>query len=124
MGLKGRGRGKGRMMQAMFATMNMMMGGMRKGGGGGGKGNVKGKAKAGPREAVEEVGQVTGEITQWKGNHGWITPDTSIDHPVAQMNGGRIFVLSKDVTGEGKELEVGNKVHFIVYADSKGLGAT
>mmetsp|Transcript_238 Transcript_238/g.681 ORF Transcript_238/g.681 Transcript_238/m.681 type:complete len:353 (+) Transcript_238:103-1161(+) len=77
-----------------------------------------------PFEAREQVGQerVTGELVLWKGNFGWIRPQTPIDHPDAAQRGGKVYIAREDI--EGPWPDVGDLVTFLVYSDDSGLGAT
>lgn len=74
-----------------------------------------------PRERITEIA-TTGEVVEWKGNHGWITPHSQISHPEASRRGGRIFVGRKDLVGL-QALTPGQLVQFHVFSDSSGLGA-
>jgi len=80
--------------------------------------------KGGPDLPREPVGEalVQGEVTDWKGNFGWIKPSSSIDHPAASRRDGKVYVHKQDLQGV-EALEQGATVKFKVYADSSGLGA-
>mmetsp|Transcript_57582 Transcript_57582/g.106404 ORF Transcript_57582/g.106404 Transcript_57582/m.106404 type:complete len:452 (-) Transcript_57582:75-1430(-) len=66
--------------------------------------------------------RVSGTLTDWKGNHGWIEPDRHFDHPEVKKHKGRIFLAHKDVE---EEIDgVGATVSFFVYKDANGLGAS
>jgi len=115
---------------------------------GGGKGKGKGKGKKGkmmgwlwadfpwgmvgkggpdlPREPVGEADGPTlqGEVTEWKGNFGWIKPSADIDHPAASRRDGKVYVHKQDLQGGVEALEPGQTVKFKAYVDSSGLGAS
>lgn len=63
--------------------------------------------------------RVTGQVKNWKGGFGWITPMEPVNHPLFK---GQIYVKASDILG-GQPLSVGATVSFYVYADSQGLGA-
>lgn len=65
---------------------------------------------------------LAGKIVNWKGQVGWIEPDTVIDHPKAASHHGHIYVHVKDVV-TGEALPAGQLVRFQVYEDRAGLGA-
>jgi len=92
------------------------------------KGGVsKGKGKGAP--SSEEAGKqpprdmiynkpLIGTISKWKGKFGWIKPNDTIDHPKAT---GNLFLHQTDVETEING--VGSRVRFMLYEDSRGLGA-
>jgi len=77
---------------------------------------------AGKRQRVTEL-EVTGEVLEWKGTHGFISSYDSIDHPAAKKNDGRIKVTASNITGEDKTLNEGQLVQFHVFVDQTGLNA-
>jgi len=92
----------------------------------GGKGNgksAKGKGKKGgksPREVLHDE-PLLGEIIEWKGKYGWITPHDTIDHPLAGKHRGDLIVFQEDVE---EEIEgVGTTVQFMLFGDARSLGA-
>lgn len=71
-----------------------------------------------PRKRVSSEAML-GEVFEWKGTFGWITPEDPIEHPKLQKKG--LYVRADDVlTGS---LEKGQTVNFHVYEDASGLGA-
>mmetsp|Transcript_18441 Transcript_18441/g.53579 ORF Transcript_18441/g.53579 Transcript_18441/m.53579 type:complete len:392 (-) Transcript_18441:73-1248(-) len=74
-----------------------------------------------PRQRVTEVA-ITGEVLDWKGSYGWVTPHTEIQHAMAMKRGGRIFLSKADV-GPELQLGLGTVLQFHVYEDASGLGA-
>jgi hypothetical protein len=86
-----------------------------------GKGKGKGKDKdPGPREIIHEE-PLFGTVVEWKGKFGWIKPNDTIEHPLAQKHRGDLFLLQEDVEAEIDG--VGANVQFMLYQDNKGLGA-
>mmetsp|Transcript_65600 Transcript_65600/g.182431 ORF Transcript_65600/g.182431 Transcript_65600/m.182431 type:complete len:456 (-) Transcript_65600:86-1453(-) len=81
----------------------------------GGKGNALGN-----RKRVSNT-RFRGVVLEWKGSSGWVRPQTKIDHPAANANGGRIYV-HKDDLRPGVALASDVRVDFIVYSDGRGLG--
>lgn len=73
------------------------------------------------REPVSEE-PVLGEVLEWKETHGWIKLSSEIDHPMAGLRRGKIYVGKKDLAGL-ESLVPGSKVQFILYQDGAGLGA-
>lgn len=70
--------------------------------------------------------RVAGRVQEWKGHYGWIIPDKTIEHPEASLNQGRIYVSRQDIDAGSRNppsLMPGDVVHFLVYADGRGLGA-
>ena len=70
-------------------------------------------------------GRVSGTVSHWQGEEGWIRPDSVIDHNLRSKNSGLLLVRQKDVSA-GQALEPGQAVDFLVYAEvSEGgrLGA-
>jgi len=93
---------------------------------GGGKDKGKGKKKgpSGPNLERKRITTepVTGEVSEWKGLYGWITPTIPIEHESARRHG-RIYVSASDLTGGITELTVQSLCEFHVFADASGLGA-
>mmetsp|Transcript_59110 Transcript_59110/g.155675 ORF Transcript_59110/g.155675 Transcript_59110/m.155675 type:complete len:384 (+) Transcript_59110:97-1248(+) len=106
----------------------------------GGKGKKKGEGKDGenaggwsfipsgpdlPREPLPE-GQsdsmVKGEVVQWKGSHGWVSPTEPVKHDLATRRGGKVYVAKQDLVG-CDALEEGTSVQFKLYVDASGIGA-
>mmetsp|Transcript_22297 Transcript_22297/g.56794 ORF Transcript_22297/g.56794 Transcript_22297/m.56794 type:complete len:362 (-) Transcript_22297:163-1248(-) len=78
-----------------------------------------------PREPLPEgqsESKVSGEVVQWKGSHGWVKPDTEVEHEMATRRGGKVYVSKQDLVG-CETLEEGDKVLFRLYMDASGLGA-
>jgi len=70
--------------------------------------------------------RITGRVQEWKGHYGWIIPDRNIEHPEAALNSGRVYVSRQDIDAGSRtppNLMPGDIVHFLVYADGRGLGA-
>lgn len=110
-GEDGKGKGKGKKGK-MMEFFEMMWG---KGGG----------MKGGPGLERQPVGEalVQGEVTEWKGNFGWIKPkDGTIEHEALGRRGGKVYVHKTDLQGV-ETLEQGASVKFKVYVDASGLGA-
>jgi len=63
-----------------------------------------------------------GEVLFMCGHYGWLTTDSSIEHPSAGKNGGRIYIHQSDVA-TGVTLIEGDRVVFYLYVDDQGLGA-
>jgi cold shock CspA family protein len=84
------------------------------------KGKSAGKKGPGKREMLHDE-PLIGTIIQWKGKFGWITPNDTIDHPLASKNRGDLYVAQEDVE---EEIEgEGAVVQFMLYGDDRGLGA-
>mmetsp|Transcript_57943 Transcript_57943/g.137933 ORF Transcript_57943/g.137933 Transcript_57943/m.137933 type:complete len:364 (-) Transcript_57943:60-1151(-) len=113
----GKGKGKGKWGEAM-RMWNWIIGVAGKGGKG--KGGPSGPNL--PRERVTDVA-ITGEVTDWKGGYGWITPHAEINHEKANARGGKVYVHVKDLTPGLESLEIGTMVQFHAYADQSGVGA-
>jgi len=67
--------------------------------------------------------RLTGYLLTWKGQYGWIEADTRIKHPTAAKHDGRVFVDVQDIDGD-VQLGVGDRVSFLAYVDSDGIGAS
>jgi len=107
-----------------WGDAGMMMGGMK----GKGKDKGKGKGKRGPsgpnltRTRITSD-PVTGEVAEWKGKFGWVTPTVPMEHPQANpKHKGNIFVSMTDLQGGLQALTPGSLCQFHVFADSSGLG--
>mmetsp|Transcript_16620 Transcript_16620/g.35782 ORF Transcript_16620/g.35782 Transcript_16620/m.35782 type:complete len:335 (+) Transcript_16620:132-1136(+) len=74
-----------------------------------------------PRERIGE-GPLTGEVVEWKGTYGWLKAEDSLEHEMATLRGGKIYVNKKDIVPEVESLEPGTKVRFFLYEDPSGLG--
>lgn len=102
--LKGKGKGKGfdwMMSPWDFQTM------------------MNGSGPNLPRTRLTEE-PIDGAVVEWKGNFGWLKPTDPFDHPAAKRREGKIYVSTKDVTGEAS---LDAKVKFHIYEDPQGLGA-
>merc|ERR1740138_1584403 len=103
-----------------------MKGGWGKDGGWGKGDKGKGKRRPGgpglPRARITEQ-PVTGEVAEWKGKYGWITPTVPVEHEMAQKNQGRIYVSMSDLSGGLTALTAGSLCQFHVFSDASGLGA-
>ncbi|CAE8607962.1 unnamed protein product [Polarella glacialis] len=93
------------------------------------KGKGKGKGKrtgpSGPlleRTRMSEA-PVTGEVAEWKGKYGWITPTVPIEHPLFEKHKGKLYVSISDLAGGLTQLTAGNLCQFHVFSDASGLGA-
>uniref|UniRef100_A0A7S4REQ7 Uncharacterized protein n=1 Tax=Alexandrium monilatum TaxID=311494 RepID=A0A7S4REQ7_9DINO len=78
--------------------------------------------KFGPRAWVGN-GRITGVLVKWMGrfqSFGWIEPDERIDHPLAELHRGQVFLLPRDAE---RKPSPGARVSFYLYSDSDGLGA-
>eukprot|EP00933_Yihiella_yeosuensis_P015383 TRINITY_DN1342_c2_g1_i2.p2 TRINITY_DN1342_c2_g1~~TRINITY_DN1342_c2_g1_i2.p2 ORF type:complete len:170 (+),score=54.25 TRINITY_DN1342_c2_g1_i2:60-569(+) len=114
--------GKGMMgkgMGMMGKGMGMMGKGMK------GKGKGKDRGPSGPNLARTRITTepVTGEVKEWKGKYGWITPTVPIDHPEAAKRSGSIYVSMTDLQGGLTQLTQGSLCQFHVFTDASGLGA-
>eukprot|EP00930_Biecheleria_cincta_P031089 TRINITY_DN2156_c0_g1_i2.p1 TRINITY_DN2156_c0_g1~~TRINITY_DN2156_c0_g1_i2.p1 ORF type:complete len:194 (+),score=42.23 TRINITY_DN2156_c0_g1_i2:81-662(+) len=130
-GMKGKGDGWGMKGDGWGMKGWGMKGGWGKGDGGWGmkgmdKGKGKGKRRPGgpglPRARITEQ-PVTGEVAEWKGKYGWITPTIPVEHEMAQKNKGRLYVSMSDLTGGLTALTAGSLCQFHVFSDASGLGA-
>lgn len=92
-----------------------------KGGGKGGKkGGKSGKYGEGKRELLHDE-PLLGVIVEWKGTWGWLKPNDTIDHPLADKHQGDLYIKQEDVE---EEIEgIGAVVQYMLYQDKKGLGA-
>lgn len=70
--------------------------------------------------------RLTGTITDWLGNFGWVTPtvelkkEAGVPEKDAAKHGGKIYLSKADFVGPPQK---GIKVEFNLYSDSSGLGA-
>mmetsp|Transcript_101464 Transcript_101464/g.286227 ORF Transcript_101464/g.286227 Transcript_101464/m.286227 type:complete len:503 (-) Transcript_101464:278-1786(-) len=78
--------------------------------------------KSATEEQVSDE-RITGTIRAWKDRYGWIAADSNVDHPLASMHRGHIYVNVRDVEG-ADDLRQGCRVSFMVYANTDGLGAS
>lgn len=101
-------------MQMMMKLAQSMMGGQ-------GWNNTSSPSSPSSRKPLN-IGLMSGMVTTWKGQFGWITVNEVIDHPLATKNQGKVYVHSKDVQGP-IGLKEGATVTFEPYADQTGLGA-
>merc|ERR1712061_532112 len=88
-----------------------------------GKGKGKGKKseKGYPERSPLHDEALYGTVVVWKGRYGFIQPNDTIDHPMAEKHGGKLFFALDDVEDE---LEgVGTVVEYMLYEDSRGPGA-
>lgn len=76
-----------------------------------GKGGGKGRSPLGSQV-------LTGMISEWHGQWGWISPDEVVKHPLVKQN--KIYVHQNDASGD---LSAGSTVEFSLYSDAKGVGA-
>lgn len=79
-----------------------------------------------PSRILVKKKRIAGRVQEWKGTYGWIIPDRNIEHPEAALNQGRIYVSRQDIDVSSRtppSLMPGDIVHFLVYADGRGLGA-
>jgi len=112
-----------------FDSWGVIPGGWNKGfgkGKWGQDGGFKSKGKdRGPREPVTQIA-LTGEVVSWNGQFGFLQAHAPIDHPNAEMRGGKIYCCQKDLAAgiETSQIEQGQVVQFQVYSDSQGLGST
>jgi len=65
-------------------------------------------------------GRILGTVHEWNGQWGWIVPLQKVSHPQFR---GKLYAHRKDVKTSLGALAAGNTVDFILYADSRGLGA-
>jgi len=95
-------------------------------GGGHATGGTKTSTKGATAQPTEErlrvkCGRVVGKVVRWRGEEGWIRPETNIDHPFKLKNSGEIFISQKDVAA-GQQLRPGVMVDFLVYSIKEGGG--
>lgn len=92
-----------------------------------GKGKDKGKPRGPSGPGLERTRistqPVTGEVADWKGKYGWITPTVPVEHPAAAKNKGNIYASMTDLQGGLTALTVGSLCQFHVFSDASGLGA-
>jgi len=96
-----------------------------KGDKGKGKGKKGPKGPSGPNLPRTRITteQVTGEVAEWKGKYGWITPTVPIEHQMAERHKGNVYVSMSDLVGGITQLTPGTLCQFHVFSDSSGLGA-
>lgn len=78
---------------------------------GGGKGSTE-------RKLIHNA-PLKGTVIQWRGKFGWVKPNDTIDHPMANKHQGDLFMGHQDV--EQEISGVGAKVRFYLYESDKGL---
>ena len=78
------------------------------------------KAFKGEKEILHQK-PLLGTVNSWRGKFGFITPDDTIEHPMANRHNGELYFDHTDVQEEIGG--VGARVRYVLYADSKGLGA-
>jgi len=61
---------------------------------------------------------LTGMISDWRGEFGWISPDEVVKHP--SVKGNKIYLHKNDTSGD---LGAGATVEFSLYSDARGVGA-
>lgn len=71
---------------------------------------------------IVESGRVAGTVSEWHGTWGWVVPLTKLSHPALSKTAGRIYAYKTDLR-RGTQLDVGSQVDFLLYSDSRGLGA-
>jgi cold shock CspA family protein len=76
-------------------------------------------APSGPRQVITNA-SINGEVISFSGQFGWIKALEPITHPLYQ---GKVYFHSSDIEGTIM-LSPGQKVHFLIYQDSNGLGAS
>lgn len=88
-----------------------------------GKGAAGKAASAGAAHERLRVkcGRVIGKVVRWRGQEGWIRPESAIDHPFKLKNNGEVFIAKADV-GAGQQLQPGARVDFLVYSIKEGGG--
>merc|ERR1711879_312705 len=96
-----------------------------KGSKGGDKSKGKGKGKdtyVAPERTPLHDEPLVGTVVEWKGKFGWIEPNDTIDHPLAEKHQGRIYFGHSDVEDEIEG--VGAVVSYMLYSDNRGLGGS
>lgn len=111
--------------QAAASQMQQNAGNWRNNAQGGFQGKAAGKAAgkntASQKRDILHDQPLLGTIVQWRGKFGWLKPHDTIDHPLADKHQGDLYLTQQDVE---EEIEgEGSVVSFILYGDSKGLGA-
>lgn len=64
--------------------------------------------------------RVEGSLVHWDGECGWIEPSVAIDHPLSEVQRGKLFFMLEDTQGP---LEIGCRVSFFVYKEPSVIGA-
>lgn len=77
-------------------------------------------AQAAGRKLIHD-GRILGTVHEWNGSWGWIVPLQKISHP--QFRSNKLYCHAKDLKVVGGSLIPGSTVDFLLYADSRGLGA-
>lgn len=76
-----------------------------------------------PDRRVISAKRIAGEVQHWSGTWGWIVPLQEVKHPDRKKTDGKVYVSQADLEGVSS-LRVGSTVDFLLYSDSKGLGAS
>lgn len=85
------------------------------------KGAAKGQGKGQGGNLIHDK-PLRGTVVQWRGKFGWVKPVDTIDHPMASMHQGDLYLGQQDV--EQEISGVGAKVKFMLYEEpGKGLSA-
>jgi len=71
------------------------------------------------RKLIHE-GRILGTAQEWNNSWGWIVPSQKITHPQFRS---KLYCHRKDVKVPGGALIPGMTVDFLLYSDSRGLGA-
>jgi len=64
--------------------------------------------------------RIVGTVEEWGGNWGWIVPLQHVTHPLFR---GKLYAHRRDVKCNPSYMGAGSTVDFLLYADSRGLGA-
>merc|ERR1719336_3720195 len=64
--------------------------------------------------------RMLGTVEEWSGTWGWIVPMQHITHPHFR---GKLYAHRRDVKCSPSYMGPGSTVDFLLYADSRGLGA-
>ena len=82
---------------------------------------TSGGGNTGGEKEILHQKPLLGTVNSWRGKFGFITPDDTIEHPMANRHSGDLYFDQTDVQREIKG--VGARVRFVLYSDRKGLGA-
>merc|ERR1711953_1267841 len=90
-----------------------------------GKKGKKDRGPSGPNLERTRITEdpVTGEVKDWKGKYGWITPTVPVEHEMAVKHKGELYVSMTDIVSGETELTKGSLCQFHVFVDANGLGA-
>lgn len=77
-------------------------------------------AQGGSNRKLIHDGRILGTAQEWSGTWGWIVPLQKISHPQFKS---KLYCHRKDVQVPGGVLTSGATVDFLLYSDSRGLGA-